>query len=289
MNCSDLTLRPGDKVALAACSDGLSPDGWEKVKALTAVLAGMGLDPIVSNCLCAEHGPFNGTGAQRAEALMAFYADPSVKAIFDISGGDAANGVIEYLDFEFIRSHPKPFFGYSDLTCVLNALYSQAGAVSYLFQAQTLVWENGPLQQEHFYRTFFRKERDLFDVSWRFLQGEHMEGILLGGNVRCLLKLAGTPYWPDLSNKLLFLESLGGGPARIDAYFRQLEQMGAFTQAAGVLLGTFTELAKTPGAPKAEELLLHVLHGRTLPVAVTDEVGHANTSKCLPIGRAYTL
>ncbi len=25
-----------------------------------------------------------------------------------------------------------------------------------------------------------------------------MEGIVVGGNIRCLLKLAGTPYWPDM-------------------------------------------------------------------------------------------
>lgn len=289
MNCSDLILRPGDKVALVACSDGLAPGGEEKIKALAAVLAGMGLDPAVSSCLRAEYGPFNGSGSRRAQALMAFYADPEVKAVFDISGGDAANGVLEYLDFDFIRSHPKPFFGYSDLTCILNALYAKADSASYLFQLQTLVWENGPLQQDRFCRTFLQGERDLFDVSWRFVQGTHMEGILLGGNARCLLKLAGTPYWPDLNRKLLFLESLGGGPARIDTYFRQLKQMGAFSQATGVLLGTFTELSKTPGAPKAEEILLHVLEDENLSVAVTDEVGHANTSKCLPIGRAYTL
>ena len=40
-----------------------------------------------------------------------------------------------------------------------------------------------------------------------------MEGIVVGGNIRCLLKLAGTPYWPDMREKILLLESFGGKTA----------------------------------------------------------------------------
>ncbi len=32
-------------------------------------------------------------------------------------------------------------------------------------------------------------------------------GKLLGGNLGCLLKLAGTSYWPDFSDALLFVEA----------------------------------------------------------------------------------
>lgn len=34
-----------------------------------------------------------------------------------------------------------------------------------------------------------------------------MQGIVVGGNIRCLLKLAGTEYWPDMNGKILLLES----------------------------------------------------------------------------------
>ena len=32
------------------------------------------------------------------------------KLIFDVSGGDLANGVLPYLDYDIIRSHPKLLF-----------------------------------------------------------------------------------------------------------------------------------------------------------------------------------
>ena len=64
----------------------------------------------------------------------------------------------------------------------------------------------------------------------------------MGGNIRCFLKLAGTPYMPDTRGKILFLESNGGDRHRTAAAFSQLRQMGVFDEIAGLLLGTFTAL-----------------------------------------------
>ena len=85
----------------------------------------------------------------------------------------------------------------------------------------------------------------LFDLRYEFLRGREMGGIIIGGNVRCLLKLAGTPFWPDMKDKILFLEALGGDEGSLRTYFAQLEQLGAFRQIAGVLLGTFTRFEES--------------------------------------------
>ena len=61
-----------------------------------------------------------------------------------------------------------------------------------------------------------------------------MEGIVVGGNIRCLLKLAGTEYWPNMDGKILFLEAYGGEVSQIAALFTQLEQMGVFKQVEGI-------------------------------------------------------
>ena len=67
-----------------------------------------------------------------------------------------------------------------------------------------------------------------------------MEGIVVGGNLRCLLKLAGTEYFPDMKGKILLLEAYGGETGPIATSFNQLELMGVFEQVNGILLGTFT-------------------------------------------------
>ena len=52
----------------------------------------------------------------RAYKLMEAFSDPEVTDIFDISGGDTANGILSYLDYEAIRNSRAVFWGYSDLT-----------------------------------------------------------------------------------------------------------------------------------------------------------------------------
>ena len=57
---------------------------------------------------------------------------------------------------------------------------------------------------------------DLFNINYKFIQQDKMHGIVVGGNIRCFLKLAGTEYMPDMENKILFLESLNGDVAKIE-------------------------------------------------------------------------
>ena len=214
---------------------------------------------------------------------MCFYQDDSIDAIYDISGGDLANGVLKYLDWNVIAGANKTFWGYSDLTAVINAIYTKTGKSSVLFQIKNLVYVNGKLQRKRFAEFISKKNNELFDVNYSFLQGERMEGIVVGGNIRCLLKLAGTEYWPNLDGKILFLEAYGGEVSQIAALFTQLEQMGVFKQVEGIILGTFTAYEKSGATQSVFDLLSgHI--PETLPVAKTTEIGHGTDSKAIVIG-----
>ena len=129
---------------------------------------------------------------------------------------------------------------------------------------------------------------DLFRFPYRFIQGTEMEGIVIGGNIRCLLKLAGTDYFPNCHDRILLLESLSGGMSRITAYFSQLQQMGVFERCAGILLGTFTQLEKENGIDAAPILLQRFVRS-DLPIAKTQQIGHGVDSKAIMIGRSKCL
>ena len=66
----------------------------------------------------------------RARDLHAALTDPSITAIMASIGGDDQITVLRHLDPEVFRAHPKPFFGYSDNTNLLNFLWSH-GIVGY--------------------------------------------------------------------------------------------------------------------------------------------------------------
>ena len=281
-----LKLTVGNKVGLIACSDGVRVENLTKVEELIRIMNSFGLEVVISNTLFRRNGYFSGSPKERAAELNLLFKNNEIRAIFDISGGDSANQILEYLDYANIQMHPKPFFGMSDLSVILNALYTQSNAKSYHYQLMTLVSSDGAEQQAAFYRTFFQGHNDLYDFKYHWIRGNQMSGIVIGGNIRCFLKLAGTNYIPDPSNQILFLESLSGRANKIVSLFAQLQQVRSFDKCAGVILGSFTELERYNEFSIVEEYLKEISR---IPIVKTNEIGHGSDSKCLIIGENITL
>lgn len=284
-----MKFKKGDKIGIVGCSNAQPLSYKTKINALLKTITDIGLIPVCSDFIFEKYSVFSGKAEERAKALMKFYADVEIKAIFDISGGDIANEILEYIDFNFIKNNPKPFFGYSDLTTIINAMYSKIGAVSYLYQIRNLIYDNKEIQTKWFINSFFYGEKDLFDIKYSFIQGINMEGTVIGGNIRCLLKLAGTPYLPNFENKILFLEALGGDVALVTTFFNQLKHIGVFSKINGVLLGTFTKMEKNNFQPTVEDILINVINDKQIPIAKTKEIGHGFDSKCIAIGDFMSL
>ena len=271
------------KVGLAACSNGLDPDCGAQIDELCSVLESMGAETVSAPHMFAATDDFSGTDEDRARDLMRFYSDDSIDAIFDVTGGDLANGVLDHLDYGLIARSPKLFWGYSDLTSVINAIYAKTGKASVLYQVRNLVWSDAELQQRRFSDHISGRSGDLFVIRYSFLQGSSMEGTVVGGNLRCFLKLAGTGYWPDPTGKIILLESFGGGSGRIASMFCQLGQTGAFEKASGILLGTFTAYSSADLTLDVFDLLKkHIPAG--MPVARTPDVGHGSDARAVMFG-----
>ncbi len=276
------------KVGITTCSDGQLKEWGKQNEKLETILYEQGIEAVFAKHIYAKEDSFSGTDKERAEDLMSFYHDDSIDAIYDISGGDLANGVLKYLDWDVIAASNKTFWGYSDLTTVINAIFTKTGKSSVLYQIKNLVYDNSELQRKRFADFISKKNNELFDVKYTFLQGGRMEGVVVGGNIRCLLKLAGTKYWPDMNGKILLLEAYGGEVSQIAALFTQLEQMGVFKQVEGIILGTFTAYEKS-GAKQSVFDLLKGHIPNTLPVAKTSEIGHGTDSNAIVIGQNMEL
>lgn len=257
-------LKKGDKVALVCNSDPRREEERSQILQLVEKLENIGIIPV--------HGDYlyeSLSGQERAKILMDVYRHEEIKMIFDVSGGNQANGVLPHLAYEEIAKSPKIFCGYSDLTTVINAIYAKTGKASVLYQIRNI------LHMEH---------EDLFHIDYEMVQGQTLQGIVVGGNIRCFLKLAGTSYMPDLTGKILLLEARNGLTAQIDTCMAQLSQLGAFEKVSGVLLGTFTKLEAIKGMPRPEEILKQYVRD-DLPVAVTRDIGHGMDAKAIWIGK----
>ena len=279
-------LSPGDKIGLLCCSNGLPLSFRPAIKRLDAQLREMGLFPVYSPFLYEDllYEP-----EKKAEILMEFFLDQSIRAIFDLSGGDLASGLLDYLDFEKIKSNKKPFFGCSDLTALLNPLCQKAGIPVFYYQLRHLAVADSCRQKQWFSESLMGKGTSLFQFSYTFLQGAEMNGPVLGGNARCLLKLAGTPYFPKLDGAILFLEARSGTLPFLSSLITQYGQMGVFQKIEGLLLGQFTAMDQSSGPEAVETLVQNALKDFQVPIARTFRFGHSEDAGCLALGRKIYL
>lgn len=263
------------KIGLVCCSNGIDRKQENDLKKLEHELYQLHIDVQWSPFIYQDKSIKSASAQDRANIINQMNQDDSIDAIMDISGGDIANEILEYLDYTCLK---KPFWGYSDLTTVINAIYSQTKRESVLFQIRHLV--DNPLQIDRI------QNKTLFDIDYQILQGKAIQGIVVGGNIRCLLKLAGTPYFPDMKEKILLLEAYSGDEAKIITYFNQLKQMGVFQQIHGLLLGTYTQYFQKQTIIDLFELIKEYLP-EDLTVVYSPDIGHSINAKAIMIGKEY--
>ncbi|NFG62277.1 S66 peptidase family protein [Clostridium sp. CMCC3677] len=282
-------LDKGDKVGIIACSNGIDKSMELKINELERILKSIGLNVIFSNTIYKKYSLFNGSGKERADELMNFFENSGIKAVFDISGGDLANGILEYLDFNTIKKNPKLFFGYSDLSVVINALYTKSDIKTYLYQIRNLIGDNSEIQIKNFTETFMDDKESLFDFKYEWIQGKSIEGIVVGGNIRCFLKLAGTEYMPKFKDKILLLESFSGDVAKMATYLTHYKHLEVFKEIKGIILGNFTEMENKQYRPSIIELVKEIVNDENMSIVKTSEIGHGSDSKCVIIGKNILL
>lgn len=266
-----------DTVGITACSNGQQAASREQNRMLVDFFEETGNRVLVSPCIYETDGPFSGTGKERAEELMRLFRNPEISSIYDISGGDMANEVLDYLDFPRIQASAATFWGYSDLTTVINAIYAKTGKSSVLYPVKNLVYPDSRAMQQQ----LFRNPESLFSPAFTMVRGDVLRGTVVGGNVRCFLKLAGTPYFPDMTDKILLLESLGGLVPQMVTYLSQLRSCGVFRKIGGILLGTFSQMEAS--GLEILPLVLDFAEAGT-PIARTREIGHGHDARAIRIG-----
>lgn len=268
------------KAALVGCSNPLKGAYRPVVDQLVRILEDRGLEVVVSQFLTDD--TLIGRGEKRARELESFFLDPEMGHIFDISGGDLANTVLGHLDLDQIKDSQAVFYGYSDLTTILTAL-AKNGNQTVNFQLRNCLVNKDLLKSGYFDRLLAGKE-ETKELEVAFVRGKEMAGPVYGGNLRCLLKLAGTPYWPDFTGSILLLEAYRGRPELVASLLEQCRETGIFDQISGVLLGTFSELNKMGKSNLPEEILLDLLPAN-VPIAKTEFIGHRPDAKAIRLGQ----
>lgn len=287
-------LSVGETIGVIAPSDPVCTDQKDKLEAGCAYLEAMGFKVKLGQHIHSTALGFAATPQEKAQDIHVMFSDPAVKAIICAQGGDTANAPLSLIDWDLVHQNPKIFLGLSDITVLINAIYAKTGLVT--FHGNDILWGFGndlaDYERDEFVRVLMKGEVGPIPPNQprRMVRGGQARGKLLGGNVRCLLKLAGTPYWPDFSDAILFLEAYQISLSGCHTAFHQLDQMGVFSQILGVVVGYIDSMQRedTHG-PQMEDILLEVTQNYDFPILKINDFGHNCPNTVLPVGGEVLL
>ncbi|MCK5835614.1 MAG: LD-carboxypeptidase, partial [Lentisphaeria bacterium] len=184
-----------------------------------------------------------------------------------------------------------PFFGYSDTTALQLALWQCSGIKTFsgLLPGVDFRQKLNPLTETYF--TAILENRPLPTVTnLTTFQDGKATGILLGGCLSVLCSLLGTPFCPDFSGGILFLEEVNEPTYVIDRLLNQLKSCGILDNLAGLVFGAFTKCEPRDEQEFPLELVLqHYAKFVNGPVCYDLPYGHIAEKVILPIGGQATL
>jgi muramoyltetrapeptide carboxypeptidase len=310
-------VKPGDSVALVSPSwfaAGAFPHRVERGRDYIESL-GLHLD-VMPNAM--EKGQWTaGTPQQRVDDLHAAFTDPEVSVVLCAIGGNHSNELVDLLDYDLIRAHPKIFQGLSDITVLHCALQHHAGLATFYGPALVTSLAEYPRVFEQTDRSLraawfgdqpiefepstewtdefldFGTKADLTRAretrpgeGWVWLHPGTAMGPILGGCLESLCwHVKGSTEWPDLEDSVLLLElsEEAPSPATVSSYLTDLRRLGVMDQICGLVFSR-------PINYQADDvqILWSVVRDATagagIPVLANFDCGHSDPMLTMPLG-----
>lgn len=304
-------LKNGDQVRIVAPSQSLATLSQENIDLATRKLESLGLKVTFGKHVN-EKDLFDSSSVQsRIDDLHDAFQDNNVKAILAVRGGSNANQLLRYINYDLIKSNPKIFCGYSDITVLQNVIFKMTGLVTYSGpQFSSFAMINGfDYTLDYFKKILFNKgaveitpSTNWSDDDWKNNQNNRVfnknegywvintgkaTGTIVGGNLSTFQLLQGTPYIPSLENTIAFLEAdsitQGHCVVEFDRALQSLIYQPHFDKVEAIVFGRFeTKFDMTLEKLKMIIAAKPELHN--LPIIANVDFGHTNPMITFPVG-----
>ena len=285
-------LRKGDLIGIVTPASPVAD--LSKINRGVQYLEGLGYRVIIGEHVGKVHGYLAGSDDERVADLHTFFADRRVRAIIAARGGYGTPRLLPKLNYRLISQNPKIVAGFSDMTALQLALWRKCRLVTFNGPMAAVEMANAhdPFTEEFFWRVV-SSTKMMGTISFpsgpppRGLQPGKATGRLIGGNLSLVVSLLGTPYFPGISDAILFLEDTGEEPYRVDRMITQLRNEGVISRSKGVLTGEFSDcLPKDQTRPSlsVEEVLIDVARSTGKPFISDLPFGHSARKMTLPVG-----
>jgi len=234
-----------------------------------------------------------GSDEVRLNDLHAAFADNEIDAILCLRGGYGSPRLLDRIDFDLLRRHPKPFVGYSDITALHLAINRYAGFMTFhgpMLNADLLGGKQQPTESSLF--SLLRGQLKAGSVLQHpvaypltTIEPGVACGQLLGGNLSMIATTMGTPYEINADGIILFIEDVNEPLYRIDRLLTQLRLAGKLGRLRGVLVGDVAGV----DAQALAQLLRQTFAALRIPVLAGWRSGHCDPNLTLPMGATVRL
>lgn len=282
-------IQPGDMIGVVAPA---SPVKEEEVLKAKEALEAAGYRVLLGEtCFTTYGGYLAGDAKIRAQEIHEMFTNDEVDAILCLRGGYGTPQLLNLLDYEVIASNPKLFIGYSDITALHIAFrqyanlatvhgpmasafptldsYSRACLLHAMTTTEPLGEIKNPAQEEI-----------------KVLVEGTATGEIVGGNLSLIANTLGTPYEIDTKDKILFLEDVREAPYNVDRMLTQLALARKFSEAAGIVLGTWEECVPKDEEKSfsVEDLFREIIAPFAKPTIYNLQIGHSDINIAIPFG-----
>lgn len=281
-------LQAGDTIGIIAPASNIKR---ERLEAGCDALEKLGYKSFYLDSITKKNLYFAGSADRRGRELEEMFCRDEVRAIICARGGYGANYLLNTLNLDKIKAHPKIFVGYSDITSLLTYISDSTGLITF----------HGPMVTKDFAHS------DGVDLaSWaaaltgasewnlelgpesgaKSLVAGSAEGVLYGGCLSMLVASLSTRYEIHTEGTILFIEDVAAKPYQIDRMLMQLKLAGKLAEVRGIVFGEMLECLQNKDQDYTlEEVVLRLVGDLGVPVVFGLRSGHVSRRNItLPLG-----
>ena len=266
-----------------------SPDDREFIDKKISEFEKLGFNTVLGTHLYDRYGHLSGNDKDRAQDLIDMFLDKNIDGIVCFRGGYGSIRTVPYIDENIIKSNPKFFCGFSDITLLLN-YFAKLGLIT--FHGPMINSDfNDELTHKFFLDIssynkcrFTYKLNDFKDIS--IINPDDFSGNIVGGNLAVICSSIGTPYEISTKNSILLLEEVNECPYAIDRMLTQLIYSGKLNKCNGIIIGHLAgcELSNYNRSLTPSQVIYDRLAPLNIPIIKGFPFGHSYPNITIPIG-----
>ena len=239
----------------------------------------------------------------RAKDFNWAFKDDSIDAVLPATGGYGSLRILDLLDYDMIRDHPKVFMGFSDITAYHIALNQRCNMVTFHGPVVDIEVTKGAEYTKvgiQDLRTAIRQlmgDQEIGEIKnpsggmmLMTINDGKASGRLCGGNLCLVTGTLGSRYEIDTKGKIFMLEEIRETYYYLESHLTQLRLTRKLDQASGIIVGEISETLKPEGAtPSVEDIVRERVGGAGRPSIWGLCCGHGKRNMLLPMNAKVSL